>query len=164
MVKKLPLLVEVAQGRQLYSVYHFLVYNLVSLLRMVPPIDGEILIDGMDTSTVDLRVLRSRIAIIPQQPVLFSGTIRTNLDPFCLYSDDNIWKALKSVYLGEKIQEMPEKLDTPVSENGKTFSLAERQLFCIARAVLTRTKIVVFDGKYDFVTLRTFHCGGYRNG
>lgn len=115
---------------------------------MVPPIEGEILINGLDTSTLDLRVLRSRLAIIPQQPVLFSGTIRTNLDPFCLYSDDNIWKALKSVYLGEKIQEMPEKLDTPVSENGKMFSLAERQLFCIARAVLTRTKIVVFDGNF----------------
>jgi ABC-type multidrug transport system fused ATPase/permease subunit len=131
---------------------------------MVPPIEGEILIDGLDTSTLDLRVLRSRLAIIPQQPVLFSGTIRTNLDPFSLYTDENIWSALKSVYLGEKIQEMPEKLDTPVSENGKMFSLAERQLFCIARAVLTRTKIVVFDGKGSLLLiLRAFCCGRYRN-
>ena len=113
---------------------------------MVQPTEGQILIDHLDTNTVDFRLLRSKLAIIPQQPVLFSGTIRTNLDPFCIYTDDDIWKALKSVYLGEKIQEMPEKLETPVSENGKTFSLAERQLFCIARAVLVRTKIVVFDG------------------
>ena len=129
---------------------------------MIQPSEGEIFVDGYDTNTVDLRTLRSRIAIIPQQPVLFSGTIRSNLDPFCLFSDDNIWKALKSVHLAEKIQEMPEKLETPVSENGKTFSLAERQLFCIARAVLIKTKIVVFDGTNPpKLNYRTFYRCGY---
>lgn len=115
---------------------------------MTDAVEGEILIDGVNTSNVDVRTLRSRLAVIPQQPVMFSGTIRSNLDPFEYFSDEKIWDALQAVHLKEKIQEMPAKLDTPVTENGKTFSLAERQLFSIARAVLIDTKIVVFDGNH----------------
>jgi ABC-type multidrug transport system fused ATPase/permease subunit len=111
------------------------------------PVEGEIYIDNIDTRTIHLKALRSRIAIIPQQPVLFSGTIRSNMDPFGSFPDDRIWDALKAIHLSEKIQALPLKLETPIHENGKMFTLAERQLFCIARAILMPTKIVVFDGK-----------------
>jgi ABC-type multidrug transport system fused ATPase/permease subunit len=121
---------------------------LMSLLRMTQPVEGDILIDDVDTNSVDLKTLRSKMAIIPQQPVLFSGTIRSNLDPFGHCTDGQIWEALKAVHLGEKIKEMPAQLDTTVTENGKTFSSAERQLFSIARAVLIQTKIVVIDGRF----------------
>jgi ABC-type multidrug transport system fused ATPase/permease subunit len=115
---------------------------------MTEPSEGDILIDGFATGTVDLRILRSKMAVIPQQPVMFSGSIRSNLDPFGIYTEDQIWDALRAVHLKEKIKEMPDQLETPVTENGKTFSQAERQLFSIARAVLVKSKIVVFDGKY----------------
>ncbi len=120
---------------------------IVSLLRMTEATEGDVLIDGIDTRTVDLRILRSKLAVIPQQPVMFSGSIRSNLDPFGKHTDDEIWDALRAVHLKEKIKEMPDQLETPVTENGKTFSQAERQLFSIARAVLVKSKIVVFDGK-----------------
>ena len=119
-----------------------------ALLRIAEPVEGEMWIDGLNTTTIELQCLRSKLAVIPQQPVLFSGTIRSNLDPFGNCPDEKIWEALRAVHLGEKIYEMPARLETPVTENGKTFSIAERQLFCIARAVLIDTKIVVFDGIY----------------
>ncbi|EGF83598.1 hypothetical protein BATDEDRAFT_8420, partial [Batrachochytrium dendrobatidis JAM81] len=118
---------------------------LMSLLRIAEPAEGQMIIDGIDTSNLSLSDLRSRIAVIPQEPVMLTGTIRSNLDPFQQCTDEEIWKALKNVHLGDKIQEMPAKLDTPIIENGKTFNLSERQLFCIARAILIKTSIVVFD-------------------
>ncbi|KAJ1328496.1 hypothetical protein BSLG_010228 [Batrachochytrium salamandrivorans] len=118
---------------------------LMSLLRIAEPAEGQMLIDGVDTSTLGLSNLRSRIAVIPQEPVMLTGTIRSNLDPFGTCTDEEIWKALKGVHLGDKIHEMPAQLDTPIIENGKTFNLSERQLFCIARATLIKTSIVVFD-------------------
>ncbi|RKO83159.1 multidrug resistance-associated protein 5-like protein, partial [Blyttiomyces helicus] len=118
---------------------------LVSLLRIAEPAEGDIMIDGVDIGSIGLADLRSRIAIIPQEPVMLSGTIRSNLDPFGSVPDEELWKALRAVHLGEKIEEMPTKLDTPILENGKMFTLAERQLFCIARAIIIKTKVVVFD-------------------
>ncbi|KAJ3189633.1 Multidrug resistance-associated protein 1 [Irineochytrium annulatum] len=118
---------------------------LVALLRIVEHVEGDIFIDGVDTSTVGLSDLRSRVAVIPQEPVLLTGTIRSNLDPFDSRSDEEVWKAVRDVHLGAKIEEMPLKLDTPIVENGRTFTLAERQLFCVARAILMKTRIVVFD-------------------
>ncbi|KAJ3297065.1 hypothetical protein HDU79_004908, partial [Rhizoclosmatium sp. JEL0117] len=118
---------------------------LVALLRITEYSEGDILIDGVDIKTLGVADLRSRIAVIPQDPVLLTGTIRSNLDPFNRRSDEEIYSALKSVHLGQKIEEMPLKLDTLIVENGRAFSLAERQLFCIARAILLKTKIVVFD-------------------
>jgi ABC-type protease/lipase transport system fused ATPase/permease subunit len=77
---------------------------------------------------------------------MFTGTIRSNLDPFESVQDDQIiWDALKAVHLHKKVLEMPDKLDTPITENGKIFNISERQLFCIARALLIKTKIVIFD-------------------
>ncbi|KAJ3130188.1 Canalicular multispecific organic anion transporter 2 [Nowakowskiella sp. JEL0407] len=118
---------------------------LVALLRIVELTNGEILIDGINTGSIGLQDLRSRIAVIPQEPVLLSGTIRSNLDPHGDRVDEEIWKALKDARLNDKIKEMPMQLDTLVVENGKSFTQGERQLFCIARAILLKTSIVVLD-------------------
>lgn len=118
---------------------------LISLLRIVEAHQGQIFIDGLDVSTVGLKDLRTKIAIIPQEPVLFVGTVRTNLDPFNKATDEQIWTALDAVHLGDKIRAFPNGLTTAVIENGKNFSLGQRQLFCIARAVLSNTKILVLD-------------------
>jgi len=118
---------------------------LIALLRIVEICNGKITIDGIDISEIGLKDLRTKIAIIPQEPVLFVGTIRSNLDPFNKSTDEEIWKALKSVHLADKISDMPLKLDSAVIEHGKNFSLGQRQLFCIAQAILSRTKILVLD-------------------
>ncbi|KAI8840915.1 hypothetical protein BC829DRAFT_446831 [Chytridium lagenaria] len=118
---------------------------LVALMRIVDEVEGEVIVDGIDISTIGLSDLRSRIAVIPQEPVLLTGTIRTNLDPSDVRTDEEVWQAVRDVHLGAKIEEMPLKLNTPIIENGRAFSLAERQLFCVARAILMKTKIVIFD-------------------
>ncbi|KNE56750.1 hypothetical protein AMAG_02529 [Allomyces macrogynus ATCC 38327] len=128
---------------------------LVSLLRIVESCGGRITIDGIDASTIGLKNLREAIAIIPQEPVLFKGDIRYNLDPFSRSTDEEIWKALDAVYLGDKIRKMPLKLESPVIENGKNFSLGQRQLFCIARAILSKAKILVLDEASASIDMQT---------
>lgn len=118
---------------------------MMSLLRMVEASEGSIYIDGLAIKEMGLYDIRSRIAVIPQEPVLFAGTIRSNLDPFEKLTDDEIWKALQDVHIADSIEEMPLKLETPIIENGRNFTLSERLLFMIARAVLLNTKIVVLD-------------------
>ncbi|KAK3846019.1 MAG: P-loop containing nucleoside triphosphate hydrolase protein [Linnemannia gamsii] len=130
---------------------------LVGLLRIVEATSGAILIDGVDISKIGLKDLRTKVGIIPQEPVLFVGTIRTNLDPFGQYEDNAIWRALDAVHLGEKVKEMPLKLDSPVIEHGKNFSLGQRQLICIARSLVIGSKIIVLDeatASIDMVTDR----------
>lgn len=87
----------------------------MALLRLIEPSEGEILIDELETGSIALSDLRSRIAVIPQEPVMLTGTIRTNLDPHGNCTDHEVWDALKMVHLGEKIHEMPDQLDTHVS-------------------------------------------------
>lgn len=130
---------------------------LVGLLRIVEAAEGTIRIDGVDISTLGLKDLRTKVGIIPQEPVLFVGTIRTNLDPFGQYEDNAIWRALDAVHLGDKVKEMPQKLDSPVIEHGKNFSLGQRQLICIARSLVIGSKIIVLDeatASIDMVTDR----------
>ncbi|KAF9905921.1 hypothetical protein EC991_001162 [Linnemannia zychae] len=129
---------------------------LISLLRVVEAAEGQILIDNVDIREIGLQDLRSKIAIIPQEPVLFVGTIRSNLDPFHQRTDREIWDALDAVHLSDNIkQNMPLKLETPIIENGRNFSLGQRQLFCIARAILFQSRILVLDEATSAVDLQT---------
>lgn len=118
---------------------------LISLLRIVESSEGQITIDGIDISKIGLRDLRSKITIIPQEPVLFVGSVRKNIDLFDKCSDEQIWTALDACQLGDVIRKMGQKLESAVVENGKNFSVGERQLFCLARAICSKSKIFVLD-------------------
>uniref|UniRef100_A0AC35TYJ0 Multidrug resistance-associated protein lethal(2)03659 n=1 Tax=Rhabditophanes sp. KR3021 TaxID=114890 RepID=A0AC35TYJ0_9BILA len=127
----------------------------VVLFRLVEPASGVIEIDGIDITKIGLNDLRSRITIVPQDPALFSGTLRFNLDPFEVHTDDDIWKSLQLTYLDAYVTSLPNKLEYQIQESGSNLSVGQRQLLCLARALLRKSAILVLDEASASVDVET---------
>ncbi|KAJ6851988.1 ABC transporter C family member 5-like [Iris pallida] len=116
-----------------------------ALFRLIEPVSGKIIIDDVDIGKIGLHDLRARLGIIPQDPTLFEGTIRINLDPLEEHSDHEVWQALDKCQLGDVIRHKDQKLDSPVLENGDNWSVGQRQLVSLGRALLKQARILVLD-------------------
>ncbi|XP_043711783.1 ABC transporter C family member 3-like [Telopea speciosissima] len=128
-----------------------------TLFRILEPTIGQILIDGINISKIGLHDLRSRLSIIPQDPIMFEGTLRSNLDPLEEYTDEQIWEALDRCQLGDKIRKEEGKLDSAVIENGENWSMGQRQLVCLGRVLLKTSKVLVLDEATASVDTATDH-------
>ncbi|KAG1715015.1 Multidrug resistance-associated protein 4 [Nymphon striatum] len=119
--------------------------SLINAIFRLEESTGRMIIDGIDISKLGLHQLRKKLTVIPQEPLLFQNTIRYNLDPFGDYCDVKIWEALESVEMKSVIRELPQQLDTELTEGSFSLSFGQQQLICLARAVLKENRIIILD-------------------